>query len=104
MPERMVAVLFVTGFMSAGLTAPLVGVWADQQYVPFSCDEGQVLSTSSVVAKSCASHSASPIPLHAYVSTCHTSLFYSWGVLQLVFPPPSSIPPSSRGWYPPPTP
>ncbi|KAG0699543.1 hypothetical protein DFH29DRAFT_936099 [Suillus ampliporus] len=28
--ERMVAVLFVTGFMSAGLTAPLVGVWADQ--------------------------------------------------------------------------
>ncbi|KAF8552365.1 DUF791-domain-containing protein [Imleria badia] len=30
MPERMVAVLFVTGFMSAGLTAPLVGVWADQ--------------------------------------------------------------------------
>ena len=36
MPERMVAVLFVTGFMSAGLTAPLVGVWADQQYVRFS--------------------------------------------------------------------
>ncbi|KAF9234451.1 hypothetical protein BU15DRAFT_89981 [Melanogaster broomeanus] len=30
MSERMVAVLFVTGFMSAGLTAPLVGVWADQ--------------------------------------------------------------------------
>ncbi|KAF8434738.1 hypothetical protein L210DRAFT_3410085 [Boletus edulis BED1] len=30
MPERMVAILFVTGFMSAGLTAPLVGVWADQ--------------------------------------------------------------------------
>ncbi|KAF8840579.1 DUF791-domain-containing protein [Paxillus ammoniavirescens] len=30
MPERMVAFLFVTGFMSAGLTAPLVGVWADQ--------------------------------------------------------------------------
>ncbi|KAI6029875.1 hypothetical protein PISMIDRAFT_680734 [Pisolithus microcarpus 441] len=30
LPERMVAVLFVTGFMSAGLTAPLVGVWADQ--------------------------------------------------------------------------
>ncbi|KAI6006157.1 hypothetical protein EDC04DRAFT_989919 [Pisolithus marmoratus] len=29
-PERMVAVLFVTGFMSAGLAAPLVGVWADQ--------------------------------------------------------------------------
>ena len=30
-PERLVAVLFVTGFMSAGLTAPLVGAWADQQ-------------------------------------------------------------------------
>jgi len=24
--------LFVTGFMSAALTAPLVGAWADQQY------------------------------------------------------------------------
>jgi len=36
LPERMVAVLFVTGFMSdgsAGVTAPLVGVWADQQCV-----------------------------------------------------------------------
>jgi hypothetical protein len=32
-PERLVALLFVTGFMSAGLTAPLIGVWADQQYV-----------------------------------------------------------------------
>ncbi|KAF9225648.1 DUF791-domain-containing protein [Gyrodon lividus] len=30
MPERMVAALFVIGFMSAGLTAPLVGLWADQ--------------------------------------------------------------------------
>ncbi|KAF9788364.1 hypothetical protein BJ322DRAFT_1048492 [Thelephora terrestris] len=29
-PERMVAFLFVTGFMSAALTAPLVGAWADQ--------------------------------------------------------------------------
>ncbi|KAF8878168.1 hypothetical protein CPB84DRAFT_1794359 [Gymnopilus junonius] len=29
-PERLVAVLFVTGFVSAGLAAPLVGVWADQ--------------------------------------------------------------------------
>jgi len=29
-PERLVAVLFVTGFVSAGLTAPLVGAWADQ--------------------------------------------------------------------------
>ncbi|EGO03933.1 hypothetical protein SERLA73DRAFT_102290 [Serpula lacrymans var. lacrymans S7.3] len=29
-PERTVAVLFVTGFVSAGITAPLVGVWADQ--------------------------------------------------------------------------
>ena len=28
-PERLVAVLFVTGFMSAGIFAPLVGVWAD---------------------------------------------------------------------------
>ena len=32
-PERMVAVFFVTGFLSAGLAAPLIGVWADQQYV-----------------------------------------------------------------------
>lgn len=31
--ERIVAILFVTGFVSAGLTAPLVGVWADQQCV-----------------------------------------------------------------------
>ena len=30
-PERLVAILFVTGFVSAGLAAPLVGVWADQQ-------------------------------------------------------------------------
>ncbi|KAJ7909618.1 hypothetical protein B0H13DRAFT_2233043 [Mycena leptocephala] len=29
-PERTVAILFVTGFMSAGLAAPLIGVWADQ--------------------------------------------------------------------------
>ncbi|PPQ75158.1 hypothetical protein CVT24_007486 [Panaeolus cyanescens] len=29
-PERLVAVLFVTGFISAGFAAPLVGVWADQ--------------------------------------------------------------------------
>jgi MFS transporter, MFS domain-containing protein family, molybdate-anion transporter len=29
-PEMWVAILYVTGFMSAGLTAPLVGVWADQ--------------------------------------------------------------------------
>lgn len=29
-PERLVAVLFVTGFISAGMAAPLVGVWADQ--------------------------------------------------------------------------
>ncbi|KAJ7275665.1 hypothetical protein C8J57DRAFT_1177338 [Mycena rebaudengoi] len=28
--ERTVAILFVTGFVSAGLFAPLVGVWADQ--------------------------------------------------------------------------
>ncbi|KDQ18716.1 hypothetical protein BOTBODRAFT_29092 [Botryobasidium botryosum FD-172 SS1] len=29
-PPQIVAVLFVTGFMSAGFAAPLVGVWADQ--------------------------------------------------------------------------
>ncbi|KAK0480719.1 hypothetical protein IW261DRAFT_1419071 [Armillaria novae-zelandiae] len=29
-PERIVAILFVTGFMSAGLAAPFVGVYADQ--------------------------------------------------------------------------
>ncbi|KAF8205256.1 hypothetical protein K438DRAFT_1818843, partial [Mycena galopus ATCC 62051] len=28
-PERTVAILFVTGFMSAGLFAPLIGAWAD---------------------------------------------------------------------------
>ena len=32
-PERIVATLFVTGFLSAGLTAPIIGAWADQQYV-----------------------------------------------------------------------
>ncbi|KAF8644904.1 hypothetical protein AX16_008187 [Volvariella volvacea WC 439] len=36
-PERVVAVLFVTGFMSAGLTAPLIGVWADQHGRKKSC-------------------------------------------------------------------
>ena len=29
-PERIVASLFVTGFLSGGLTAPIVGAWADQ--------------------------------------------------------------------------
>ncbi|KAF9528416.1 hypothetical protein CPB83DRAFT_894447 [Crepidotus variabilis] len=29
-PERMVAVFFVTGFLSAGLAAPMVGAWADE--------------------------------------------------------------------------
>ncbi|KAF8510416.1 hypothetical protein BU17DRAFT_55426 [Hysterangium stoloniferum] len=29
-PERIVAILFITGFTSGGFTAPLVGVWADQ--------------------------------------------------------------------------
>ncbi|KAJ3764070.1 hypothetical protein EV360DRAFT_32252 [Lentinula raphanica] len=29
-PERLVALLFVTGFSSGALTAPLVGAWADQ--------------------------------------------------------------------------
>jgi len=29
-PERLVALLFVTGFLSAGVTAPLIGAWADQ--------------------------------------------------------------------------
>ncbi len=40
-PERLVALLFVTGFLSAGVTAPLVGAWADQQYVlqPVVCEE-----------------------------------------------------------------
>ncbi|KAK2461151.1 hypothetical protein APHAL10511_006678 [Amanita phalloides] len=28
--ERLVAVLFITGFVSAGIAAPFVGVWADQ--------------------------------------------------------------------------
>ncbi|GAV99776.1 DUF791-domain-containing protein [Lentinula edodes] len=31
-PERLVALLFVTGFSSGALTAPLVGAWADQLY------------------------------------------------------------------------
>ncbi|KAI0346652.1 DUF791-domain-containing protein [Trametopsis cervina] len=29
-PERLVAILFVTGFVSAGMAAPLVGAWADK--------------------------------------------------------------------------
>ncbi|KAJ7635045.1 hypothetical protein FB45DRAFT_830610 [Roridomyces roridus] len=29
-PESLVAVLFVTGFISAGVAAPFIGVWADQ--------------------------------------------------------------------------
>ncbi|TFK38208.1 hypothetical protein BDQ12DRAFT_684172 [Crucibulum laeve] len=29
-PERFVAALFVTGFVSAGVAAPFIGVWADQ--------------------------------------------------------------------------
>ncbi|KAF8623855.1 hypothetical protein AX15_006173 [Amanita polypyramis BW_CC] len=29
-PERLVAILFVTGFISAGLAAPFVGIWADR--------------------------------------------------------------------------
>lgn len=32
-PERVVASLFLTGFLSAGITAPLIGAWADQQFV-----------------------------------------------------------------------
>lgn len=46
-PERLVAVLFVTGFVSAGLTAPLIGVWADQQYVAMSpcCVVAAILMT-----------------------------------------------------------
>ena len=31
--ERMVALFFVAGFLSAGIAAPMVGAWADQQYV-----------------------------------------------------------------------
>lgn len=30
LPERLVALLFVLGFLTAGAAAPLVGVWADQ--------------------------------------------------------------------------
>ena len=30
LPERLVAFLFVLGFLTAGVAAPLVGVWADQ--------------------------------------------------------------------------
>jgi len=33
--ERMVAVFFVTGFLSAGIAAPMVGAWADQQFVRY---------------------------------------------------------------------
>ena len=28
--ERLVAILFVTGFVSAGVAAPFVGTWADE--------------------------------------------------------------------------
>ncbi|KAG8845580.1 hypothetical protein FRB96_002333 [Tulasnella sp. 330] len=40
-PERIVALLFVMGFTSAGLTAPLVGVWADKL-----CFESWLVSAS----------------------------------------------------------
>lgn len=30
LPERLVALLFVTGFVSEGVASPLVGAWADQ--------------------------------------------------------------------------
>ncbi len=30
LPERLVALLFVLGFLTAGISAPAVGVWADQ--------------------------------------------------------------------------
>lgn len=36
-PERIVAVLFVTGFMSAGLAAPLIGAWADRHGRKWMC-------------------------------------------------------------------
>ncbi|KAL0579251.1 hypothetical protein V5O48_002755 [Marasmius crinis-equi] len=45
--ERLVAVLFVTGFMSAGLAAPLVGVWADQ-HLPQS-DLSLILGRATLV-------------------------------------------------------
>ena len=54
----MVAVLFVTGFMSAGLTAPLVGVWADQQCARLHFADISILSTFSVAAGGCALYSA----------------------------------------------
>lgn len=44
-PERMVALLFVTGFMSAALTAPFVGAWADQQYEDYSITHSSPLLT-----------------------------------------------------------
>jgi len=48
LPERLVAILFVTGFMSAGFTAPLVGVWADQQYVVFASYAMETLDTGVI--------------------------------------------------------
>lgn len=30
LPERLVALLFVLGFLTAGISAPAIGVWADQ--------------------------------------------------------------------------
>lgn len=43
-PERVVASLFLTGFLSAGITAPLVGAWADQQYVSAILQHAIILS------------------------------------------------------------
>jgi len=37
-PERVVATLFVTGFLSAGIAAPLVGAWADQHGRKKACE------------------------------------------------------------------
>lgn len=68
--ESIVAVLFVTGFVSAGVTAPLIGVWADQQYVDSLFDIDASLICCIVVARNFASPSVSRIhwPVYALCS------------------------------------
>ncbi|EJC97636.1 DUF791-domain-containing protein [Fomitiporia mediterranea MF3/22] len=50
LPERIVASLFVTGFLSGGLTAPIVGAWADQHGRRRICQAFCVTYTLSCVA------------------------------------------------------
>ena len=86
-PERVVASLFVTGFLSAGLTAPLVGAWADQQCVSHSAlchpeshtNFGVIHPTVAVsaYASSSASHTHWHAPARSFQSYTSSTLVVS---------------------------